>query len=115
MRWPPWSSPRAKTSFDLPSHPRNNMENSTEEAAILSRLKQAFSKNDSATVRQLLEQHPAFKSKINEPIGAFDAPIVTQVRSREMLDVLLDVGADINAKSRWWAGGFGLLHLCPPD
>ena len=32
-----------------------------------------------------------------------------------MLDVLLDAGADINARSRWWAGGFGLLHGAPPD
>jgi ankyrin repeat protein len=32
-----------------------------------------------------------------------------------MLDVLLDAGADINAKSRWWAGGFGLLHSAKSD
>jgi len=31
--------------------------------------------------------------------------VITRVRSREMLDVLLEAGADINAKSRWWAGG----------
>jgi ankyrin repeat protein len=28
---------------------------------------------------------------------------------------LLEAGADINAKSRWWAGGFGLLHGAEPD
>ena len=27
----------------------------------------------------------------------------------------LAAGADINAKSRWWAGGFGLLHNAPPE
>src|SRR5437867_12012412 len=32
-----------------------------------------------------------------------------------MLDVLLAAGADINAKSRWWAGGFGLLHGASPE
>jgi ankyrin repeat protein len=32
-----------------------------------------------------------------------------------MLDVLLAEGADINAKSRWWAGGFGLLHCASPE
>jgi ankyrin repeat protein len=32
-----------------------------------------------------------------------------------MLDVLLAAGADINAKSRWWAGGFGLLHSASPE
>src|SRR2546427_11442610 len=32
-----------------------------------------------------------------------------------MLEVLLAAGADINAKSRWWAGGFGLLHGAEPQ
>ena len=32
-----------------------------------------------------------------------------------MLDVLLDAGADLNAKSRWWAGGFGLLDWAAPE
>src|SRR5205085_9368091 len=59
--------------------------------------------------------HPEMKEIINEPVAAFDAPVITRVRSREMLDVLLEAGADINAKSRWWAGGFGLLHSAEPD
>ncbi|HEY6986957.1 MAG TPA: ankyrin repeat domain-containing protein [Bryobacteraceae bacterium] len=32
-----------------------------------------------------------------------------------MLDVLLEAGADINARSRWWAGGFGLLDCAEPE
>src|SRR5204863_8965162 len=55
------------------------------------------------------------KARINEPVGFFDAPAITLARSREMLDVLLEAGADINAKSRWWAGGFGLLHGAAPE
>lgn len=81
----------------------------------LEQLKIAFERDDSALFRRLLERHPEIKSKINEPIGPFDSPIITCVRSREMLDALLDAGADINAKSRWWAGGFGLLHNATPD
>jgi ankyrin repeat protein len=54
-------------------------------------------------------------ARINEPVAAFDAPVITTVRSRPMLDVLLEAGADINAKSRWWAGGFGLLHCAEPE
>lgn len=77
--------------------------------------KQAFDEQDAARFRQLLTQFPQAKALINEPIGAFDAPVITQVRTREMLDVLLEAGADINAKSRWWAGGFGLLHGADPD
>jgi ankyrin repeat protein len=37
------------------------------------------------------------------------------VKSRSMLDVRLAAGADINAKSRWWAGGFGLLDCASPE
>jgi ankyrin repeat protein len=78
-------------------------------------LKKAFHENDAALFRKLLDRHPEFKARINEPIGPFDSPAITHVRTREMLDVLLEKGADINAKSRWWAGGFGLLHGAEPD
>src|SRR5437773_74742 len=78
-------------------------------------LKKAFAEHDAASFRQLLERHPDLKAKINEPVAAFDAPLIIRVRSREMLDVLLEAGADINARSRWWAGGFGLLHGASPE
>ena len=68
-----------------------------------------------AAFRQLLETHPELKAKLNEPVSDFDSPLITQVRSRAMLDVLLEAGADINAKSRWWAGGFGLLDCADPE
>lgn len=77
--------------------------------------KQAFHRDDAAAVRDLLDRHPELKARINEPIGGFDSPAITCVRSQAMLDVLLDAGADINSKSRWWAGGFGLLHSAKPE
>jgi ankyrin repeat protein len=81
----------------------------------IQQIKQAFKDDDAALVRKLLAGHPEFKARINEPIAAFDSPAITHVRSRGMLDALLDAGADINGKSRWWAGGFGLLHQAEPD
>ena len=78
-------------------------------------LKKAFAKDDAALFRKLLARHADLKEKINEPVAAFDAPLITRVRSRAMLDVLLEAGADINAKSCWWAGGFGLLHDAKSD
>lgn len=77
--------------------------------------RKAFTNDDAKLMREILHRHPALKSKINEPVAEFDSPAVLHVRSRAMLDVLLDAGADINARSRWWAGGFGLLHLAGPD
>jgi len=60
-------------------------------------LKQAFKDDDSELVHKLLERAPEIRAKINEPVAAFDSPAIIHVRSREMLDVLLDAGADINA------------------
>jgi len=76
---------------------------------------EAFRNDDASAMRGLLERFPALQTKINESIGDFDSPPIVQVRSREMLDVLLAAGADINARSRWWAGGFGLLDCAAPE
>jgi hypothetical protein len=81
----------------------------------LEELKQAFRSDKAAVVGQILDRHPELKAKINEPIGPFDTPAIVNVRSPEMLDVLLAAGADLNAKSNWWAGGFGLLHGASRD
>lgn len=81
---------------------------------VIEELKLAFHKDDAGQVSRLLNAHPDAKAMINEPIGPFDSPAITCVKSRQMLDVLLEAGADINAKSRWWAGGFGLLHSAEP-
>src|SRR6185369_15898064 len=77
--------------------------------------KQAFMDDDAVAFAELLTRFPEMKARVNDPIGPFDSPLVTCVTSRDMLDVLLAAGADINAKSRWWAGGFGLLHSATPD
>jgi hypothetical protein len=78
-------------------------------------LKRAFQADDAAQVRGLFDRHPALKAQINEPLGPFDSPAIVNVRSCPMLDVLLEAGADLNAKSRWWAGGFGLLDGASPE
>ena len=83
---------------------------SSGQAGLLEQFKTAIRTDDAASVRRLLEAHPVLRAKIDEPLGPFDSPVITNARSKEMLDVLLAFGADLNAKSRWWAGGFGLLH-----
>jgi ankyrin repeat protein len=76
---------------------------------------QAFERDDAKTIRQLLRKYPALRARINEPIGGFGGPPITHVKSAEMLDVLLEAGADINAVSHWWAGGFALVHSAKPE
>jgi len=77
--------------------------------------RQAISKDDAALLERLLQERPELKASINDPIGPFDSPAINHARSRQMLDVLLAAGADINARSRWWAGSFGLLDTAKPD
>jgi FOG: Ankyrin repeat len=77
--------------------------------------KRAFKTDDAVFFRKLVERYPEAKTRINEPISAFDSPAIIHVRSPEMLDALLEAGADINGKSRWWAGGFGLLDCASPE
>ncbi len=82
---------------------------------VVEAFKKAFTSDDAATVRRLLKQNPDLKARINDPVAAFDSPLVTRVKSRAMLDALLDAGANLDAKSTWWAGGFGLLHQASPE
>ncbi|HEX3448279.1 MAG TPA: ankyrin repeat domain-containing protein [Isosphaeraceae bacterium] len=82
---------------------------------LIDQIKKAFRADDAARVRALLDDRPELKARINEALGPFDSPAIVNARSRPMLDVLIDAGADLNAKSRWWAGGFGLLHQCSPE
>lgn len=77
--------------------------------ALIESLKTAFHKDEHATVRQLFTQSPELKRFVHAPVGPFNSPAICNVRSDGMLDALLDAGADINAKSQWWAGGFCLL------
>lgn len=81
----------------------------------LDALKAAFNRDDARAVRAFLEANPDFKQRINDPVAAFGSPAIHGAKSREMLDVLLEAGANINARSEWWAGGFGLLDSAEPE
>jgi ankyrin repeat protein len=78
-------------------------------------LHEAFCRDDVAAIRHALQTRPELRKLINEPIGSFDSPAILGARSKEMLDLLLEYGADINAKSKWWAGGFSLLDTASDD
>lgn len=74
-------------------------------------LREAFERCDAAAVRRIVAAHPAFRARINEPVFPFDSPaLVAFANDRAMVEVLLELGADPNRKSGWWAGGFHALH-----
>jgi ankyrin repeat protein len=78
-------------------------------------LASAFARRDAAAVKLLLQRHPGFQSRIDEPVCPFDAPaLVHFAQDPAMVDVLLEFGADPNRRSGWWAGGFHALHSATP-
>lgn len=81
-------------------------------------IKAAVSTGDAAKLTELLQQHPDLKAHINDPVFAFNSPALVAVSgraNRQMVDALLDAGADINARSQWWAGSFGVLDSAKPE
>ncbi|MBL8155807.1 MAG: ankyrin repeat domain-containing protein [Anaerolineae bacterium] len=72
----------------------------------------AVQQGDATRVRELLATTPALVTLIDDPVIGFDSPavVIAAGHNREMVDALLDHGANINAKSAWWAGAFGVLH-----
>jgi ankyrin repeat protein len=92
---------------------KNNSPMDDQDNKVIQQFKQAVDNNDPQAVGTLLQSHPLLVKRINEPCFAFDTPAIVIAAYRgkfEMVDVLLQYGADINAKSKWWAGGFGVLH-----
>jgi len=80
----------------------------------------AIRADDVACARELLERHAGLRAALNRPMP--DAPFgglpILHVARRgkfAMVDLLIEFGADINATSDWWAGGFGVLDECRPE
>lgn len=62
-------------------------------------------------MRDLLQRHPDARADINAPHFPFDSPaLVACADQLDMVEVLLEFGADPNSRSDWWAGGFHPLH-----
>jgi ankyrin repeat protein len=80
----------------------------------------AINANNASLVRKVLDRHPSLKSRIDDPLPgvSFDAPALIAAVQRdncEMIDALLDAGANINERTRWWAGSFGVLDSAKPE
>lgn len=74
----------------------------------------AIKANDPAAARRVLHDHPELKARLDEPLPGFSfgaTPLLAALPSgnREMVALLLEAGADINQRSHWWAGSFGVL------
>jgi ankyrin repeat protein len=81
--------------------------------AVRQEMHDAFERRDWSTVRRLFAAHPAFRARIDDPVFPFDTPVLVHyaaAQDLEAVDVLLDLGADPNRRTGWWAGPFHALH-----
>jgi hypothetical protein len=74
----------------------------------------AIRSDDAREVERVLEAHPELKATLNGPLegygfGQTALMAAAERANRDMVDVLLRAGADINQKSHWWAGPFHVL------
>lgn len=82
-------------------------------APVLKNFRQAFEAGDASAVRELFRQHPLMRKIIDEPLFPFDSPAIVHFAGQnnpELVEVLLEFGADPNRRSDWWAGGWHALH-----
>lgn len=90
---------------------KRHVDAQTTETNPIQQVQDAFHRGDAGAVRRLVKQHPKLRALINEPVLSFDSPaIVAFAEDPAMVEVLLELGADPNRRSNWWAGGFHALH-----
>ena len=83
-------------------------------------LKVAVCDSDAARVGELMDRHPELKTTIDGPLATYGFGLnalfaAVQRSDRATIDVLLRAGANINQRSDWWAGGFGVMDDCDPS
>lgn len=83
-------------------------------------LKAAVCDSDAVRVRAILDDHPELRAKIDDPLpdygfGAHALFAAVQRSDKATIDALLRAGANINKRTEWWAGGFGVLDDCDPS
>ena len=78
----------------------------------IEQFKQALRARDAKAMRALLEKHDDVRASVNKPVFGFDSPALVAASGNDVdvIDVLLEFGADPNRKSSWWAGGFHPLY-----
>ena len=93
---------------------KRKIESLTQSPADL--FKAAVEAGDVDGVRELLQSRPDVAAMINAPMFGFDRQAVHVARANlPLLDLLLAHGADLNARTTWQKGGFGVLEQVSPD
>ena len=76
----------------------------------------AIQAGDRARTNEILDIDPGLIHSHNpHSFGQVPISAATSRSDRPMIDLLLKRGADIDARSDWWAGSFGALDFCSPE
>lgn len=100
--FPSWPRLKAQVEADAATDP-------------MDALAAALKTRTAAEVARVLGRFPALKQRLDEPLpggdfGATALIVAAGQSNREMVDLLLDAGANPNQRSHWWAGGFHVLE-----
>jgi ankyrin repeat protein len=79
---------------------------------LLMQLRTAIERGDVAAFENLMEAQPALRKRLNNPLFEFGSPAIRKavnLKNLAMVDALLKAGADINQRSDWAPGSFGVL------
>jgi ankyrin repeat protein len=80
---------------------------------LIERFKSAVRNGDAKALRAMRPQAAELRAVVNKPLFAFDSSALASVAGNgdvDLVDALLDLGADPNQRSNWWAGGFHPLY-----
>ncbi|MCY3779353.1 MAG: hypothetical protein OXG78_03505 [Chloroflexi bacterium] len=78
----------------------------------LEQFKQLVYAGDAAGLDALLAAEPELRDTLDDPHFYFGSTaLIVAKENLDVVDALLKHGADINAKSQWWAGDFHILEV----
>jgi hypothetical protein len=78
--------------------------------------KEAIKSGDAPALKRMLTASARLRRKINTPMFDFGRrPINAAEKHLAVVDVLLEFGADINLRSEWKAGPYGVLDECSAE
>ena len=78
---------------------------------MIEAFKEVIAAGDVGEARRLLEANAEVRAAVNAPLFSFgQRPVSRAAKNLGMVDLLLEFGADLNLKSDWWAGAWGILE-----
>lgn len=96
-----------------PRSPRLEEDGVQRDDAVIGRFRAAVEVGDAERVRRLFEEHPGLRDVLDAPLFSLGAQALGEAAAqcnRDLVDVLLDLGADVDARSVWESGPWSALH-----